>query len=1276
MLQSLRCYFSMIKRSGSLLLAGGLMLCVQQGAFAQNCTLACNNQVNVSIGSDCEAEITYDIILEGEENSSICSPNAPSDFQVEVMFTPDGPNIPESPIVNENYVGETLYVRITHLPTGNFCVGSILVINQLLPSEVNCPPDRQLEVGISTDPMVTGLPTEDDCADLEITYEDTFEDMSMMCNEAAATLTRTWTLTNPRGSSLECEQIIEILRPDVENVTFPPNLNGVDGAFLECQDVDTDPDATGYPNVNGTSIEPGQGLYGVTTTYRDEIVPNCGGTYTIVRTWTVVDPCSGNVARFDQVILVKDSVPPVLTCPTDTIRVSTNSQTDCTSDVLIPEVVVTDDCSEAGNIRILSPVGDFNGNGGILTDVPIGTHEITYEAEDECGNVGSCSFILVVEDRTAPTIVGDDRVTVAINDDGVGIVRPDALVIDAYDNCCPVTLEMRRMEETDEDFRSVLQVECTDVGQEIMVVVRGMDCFGNTNFSMIPVEVIYKLPPTVFCPPDIALQCESDYTDLEVTGQPVVDGICDEYNVTYEDLVQIDDCGQGVVLRTWSVAGSAADPVTCTQRIELIDTVALQITYPPEFTTDQCMNPGDLHPDNMPEPFGRPQIEGDGCKMLAVGHFDRVLSVNDEVCAKILRTWTVIDWCQFNPNDPDSVGYFEGTQLIKIEDITPPEFVCPDDIVFELSDEGADTLVLPDPVFDECLKDQTQFIVSGDLGPGLVHPNVEVGVYNINYTMIDICGNTRNCTFQVRVEEPTTGGNTGDSPMANCIAGLTISIQSDGLAEIWANDFDDGSKDDTTPSEDLLFRMGPEPGNGPLSPPEDEELFYSCADTGIHVIAMWVGDGDGNWDYCLTLLEIIDEDNFCDGAGNGFTVAGQVNSPTGEMVDGIEVSLENSNFPAQRTEEKGEFRFSNVPPDQTYALRLGGKGDPLNGVNTRDLIAIQKHVLGIAALESPYQRIAADTDGSGELSTVDLIAIQRLILGIDSDFRSVDSWRFVPMYHHMPEVTGNQVPFVPERLDLPGLDHDMFDADFVAVKIGDVTFDAVFANKSASPRSMVANRELRIGEPVRVSSSRGHIQRIPVRAVEDMSLAGLQFSVRSLLPDLKGITVSDGLLEQVQSYQNGALLNLVWASAKSQRIATGEVLFYLELPGSVPIPGDRKWLTLYEQRIPAMAVDDAGATQSLRLQFGEEVLPDLPAVTVVPNPFRNHTMLDFQLHRQEPIVLRVWNMSGQLVYERRATLDAGNHQWLISRSDLDQTGSYYYQIQTSHHLLSGQIVRQ
>ena len=66
--------------------------------------------------------------------------------------------------------------------------------------------------------------------------------------------------------------------------------------------------------------------------------------------------------------------------------------------------------------------------------------------------------------------------------------------------------------------------------------------------------------------------------------------------------------------------------------------------------------------------------------MVAVTHTDQELPTNPPACFKILRKWIVIDWCQYDPNIPNSPGYWEHTQMLRVEDNEAPVLTCPDNI--------------------------------------------------------------------------------------------------------------------------------------------------------------------------------------------------------------------------------------------------------------------------------------------------------------------------------------------------------------------------------------------------------------------------------------------------------------------------------------------------------------------------------------------------------------------------------------------------------------------
>jgi len=87
-----------------------------------------------------------------------------------------------------------------------------------------------------------------------------------------------------------------------------------------------------------------------------------------------------------------------LTCP-ESFTVNANSVS-CTASLNLPLATAIDDCSSA-NIR---RTWEFGAGGGPFTDIPGGTHIITYTASDECGNTSVCTTELTVVDLTGPLL--------------------------------------------------------------------------------------------------------------------------------------------------------------------------------------------------------------------------------------------------------------------------------------------------------------------------------------------------------------------------------------------------------------------------------------------------------------------------------------------------------------------------------------------------------------------------------------------------------------------------------------------------------------------------------------------------------------------------------------------------------------------------------------------------------------------------------------------------------------------------------------------------------
>jgi len=127
----------------------------------------------------------------------------------------------------------------------------------------------------------------------------------------------------------------------------------------------------------------------------------------------------------------------------------------------------------------------------------------------------------------------------------------------------------------------------------------------------------------------------------------------------------------------------------------------------------------------------------------------------------------------------------------------------------------------------------------------------------------------------------------------------------------------------------------------------------------------------------------------------------------------------------------------NAPIGNDYKISaklVGGArfNDFLNGVSTIDQVLILRHIIEIKTFAIPEKIIAADVNLDGIVTSSDLVLMRRLLLGINQDFGHSNSWFIRP--------TSN--PIV-NSYDIINLQADMTGLDFITIKLGDVSGNAI-----------------------------------------------------------------------------------------------------------------------------------------------------------------------------------------------------------------------------------------
>ncbi len=404
-------------------------------------------------------------------------------------------------------------------------------------------------------------------------------------------------------------------------------------------------------------------------------------------TYMAEDVC-GNTSAETFWITVRDYIPPVVTCTEfTTVAIGPDDPTDCYEP--------NGDCQFAGVTWV--PAAAFNQ-----------------------GSYDNCNDLFFTVRRMPPY------------SDCINALNP----INGHQDCNDAFPDFPSEYERAILENDSIKFYCCEVGTTQTVILRAyqIDIFGNImlgpdglpiyNECMIQVEVQDKIKPVCLPPAHVTVACENFEPSLWAYGYPQVSdnccldtfpptsaspqgvlnilpgttaipGVCGATQKTYYNgflNANFDTtCNRGIIIRRFTAWDCYGQSSSCTQRI----TVTYNEDYNIEFPADKTV-------DCVTEPeFGAPLITNDeGCELIGVSYNDVYFTVVPDACYKIERTWTVINWCTYNPdetcyeqlrtagrtirvwdsnpdpqtdNTPNCVTY---KQVIKVIDQTPPTITC------------------------------------------------------------------------------------------------------------------------------------------------------------------------------------------------------------------------------------------------------------------------------------------------------------------------------------------------------------------------------------------------------------------------------------------------------------------------------------------------------------------------------------------------------------------------------------------------------------------------
>ena len=674
------------------------------------------------------------------------------------------------------------------------------------------------------------------------------------------------------------------------------------------------------------------------------------------------------------------------------------------------------------------------------------------------------------------------------------------------------------------------------------------------------------------------------------------------------------------------------------------------------------------------------------CQQASIGiENDTFPFTQNGACLKIIRTFRVIDWCI--ADGPGSIFEpFEFVQTIKVNNTEGPEIEVFADTVFCSFEVDCGAININDYLVasatDDCTADNellNRYEVTDaddnlvDFGTGLdASGTYDVGTYTVRFISEDKCGNQEfeESTFEVR---------SCKLPTPYCLQGLSTTLTAmdttgDGTADaemvmLAASFFDAGSYHPCGYDVTVSFS----------SDVNDTLRTFFCSDTtDLQEIELWVTDDNGGQDFCITLLDVQDNDtiDLCGGL-RPVDIAGRVYTETDAELSDVAVELISYEILTSMTDADGLYEFADMPQGGNYKVKPIKDNDYMNGVSTLDLVMIQRHILGLAPLESVYKRIAADINNDEKISSSDLLALRKMILGINTSFPNNTSWRFVDSGYEFVDEENPWAGEIAEDYEIAGLTDDM-QINFMAVKTGDVNGNVTIDGFSGGEIE-TRNASTMILELPDLEVEKGNMYEIEVRGLNASTMYGMQFTMD--MNNVEVVEIKNGSLDV--SNENIAQRSGQWhrsyAKANGVSVNSGSLF-------TVVIKANEDGLLSEMIELSNRGLSSEYYTGQ-DLETGELIIEwrdsdenTNPISTLGlegnnPNPWRNSTEIVFQLPRSGKAQLIVTDINGRLLVNQTKTFTAGNNYFRLTDDDVQISGMLLYEIRFEDQAQNGKMIK-
>ncbi len=1282
--------------------------------------ISCKGNINFSLDSLCMGVLTPGALL---------SPVASPLFAYEITVKDQWGNAHENKFDGSD-IGKCFSVTIRDtFCGGNSCWSTVCIEDKYAPRIV-CDTDTVSCARF----MLGGLEPEviENCGTATVTLLDE-RIFALPCDpDFIKRIERDYIAVDGSGNvSEKCTWVLYIERANIyETITPKDTVFQCSANYAKDADGHPHPSVVGVPTLEGDTIWPVTDLLcNIVVDYRDEEYPEVACVKRILRTWRIREWWCNQELTYTrpQWITLKDTVGPVITKHAYDMEATTSNRS-CTAKVTLPSIEAVDACHTVVRIDIIFPGGILTNQNGGVVELPIGEDTVIYRAYDNCYNMTADTIIVTVKDDTEPIAICDRKTVVALNRSGFNWVPADVFDDGSFDECHIHHFEVRRMDDNScgttgaDDWGPEVGFCCEDVGKEIMIGFKVIDGSGNEAICMVLAEVQDKEAPIIVsCPPNITVDCrfpiDLNRLDLSfgtvatseaarnpividpkyyhlIDGQPL-DGLaqdnCPPIVREVVDSSGFDQCGHGVIKRNFIITDQQGNSTQCTQLIT-VDNFANpfdenDITWPLDFDTTGLCDARILLPELLTNPlYKQPTFSDDVCSKIGVSYSDHYFNSSPSSANKIYRVWKVIDWCQAMSGSPT---IFVDTQLIRIINTIPPTILdgCRDTSLCSYDASCSDVAIrFPIKAEDDCNgPDELLYTFSIDLHSDgtidwttagvaayMVNRSWPVGTHRVTWEVEDLNGNISRCSFTAELKNCK-------SPIAYCHYGIAVGLTPTDLNgngsfdpypvdneidTVWAKDIDAGSYNICGTGVKLSFSRDT----------ADKFKVFTCDHANTRQdVELWVTDIYGNQSYCRTYILVQDNNNVPICPSNlTATVSGLITTEESQQVESVDVSMDKSKAEIVKSNFDGEYKFKTTQVGNDYEIKPEKNDDWLNGVTTADIVKIQKHILGINEITSPYKMIAADVNKSGTVTAKDISDLRKLILGVTADVSTNTSWRFADATYPFRDAESAITEAFPESYKIVPLLSDM-KVDFKGIKIGDLNESAKTRGVMGISTRSAIRLKLNIEEKL---ISADEIQAVEFGSdnIEDYDGFQMTLTYDANALELQEIIGNHEVGMQRENFHiiRKGMITMSWDGKATNKDKLFTIIFKSNVEGSLS-----KYIHLSSAVTPALAIAKGEKLEDeielIATNKSNEQI-EFAVMQNEPNPWSKETHIGMFLPTSGEVQMTIYDAAGKVFLQEEKLLKGGYNEWNVDDNILPQSGVYYYQVDFAGQTITKKMV--